>query len=189
MIDPVRITNFKSTKKDLEEVLLFWICAAGKTAKIASRALDAFLIAQKIRKSPFEIIRQIGRRRLPGLLKKYGIGCYNQKARTMWELVSSKLNLKKCSIDELEAIYGIGRKTARCFALHTRKNARCAGLDTHVLKYLRDKGYDAPKQTPSSKKKYLELEEAFIAEADKEMPRKPIAVFDLAIWKKYSGNN
>ena len=189
MIDPVRITNFKSTKKDLEEVLLFWICAAGKTAKIASRALEAFLIAQEIRKSPFEAIKKIGKRCLPGLLKKYGIGCYNQKGKTMWQLVNSKLNLKTCSVEDLETIYGIGRKTSRCFIMHTRKLARCAGLDTHVLKFLRDKGYDAPKQTPSSKKKYLELEEAFIAEKDKEMPDQSVANFDLAIWKKYSGNN
>ncbi len=91
--------------------------------------------------------------------------------------------MRTCSVDDLENIYGLGRKTSRCFLIHTRKNARVAGLDVHILKFLRDQGIDAPISTPSSRKKYLELEKTFIEFADKA--GKPIAEYDLAIWRKY----
>jgi thermostable 8-oxoguanine DNA glycosylase len=67
--------------------------------------------------------------------------------------------------------------------MHTRKDARHAGLDTHVLKWLRDLGYDAPKATPS-KKQYLAFEKVFVDIAD--ILSMPIATLDLAIWNAYS---
>jgi len=94
--------------------------------------------------------------------------------------------LRTCSIDELESIFGIGRKTSRCFVMHSRRNAQCAGLDTHILKFLRSKGHDVPKSTPGSKKKYLEIENLFLKYAKKS--NKTIAKFDLDIWKKYAYN-
>ena len=61
---------------------------------------------------------------------------------------------------------------------------RFAGLDTHILKFLTAKGFDAPKSTPASKKKYVELEQAFIEIAEKE--GKTPATLDLEIWNTYS---
>ena len=43
MIDPSNITNFNMNKNELEEVILFWVMAAGKNAKVASRKLSALL--------------------------------------------------------------------------------------------------------------------------------------------------
>jgi thermostable 8-oxoguanine DNA glycosylase len=68
--------------------------------------------------------------------------------------------------------------------LHTRKDARVAALDTHILKYMRDCGYEVPKSTPGSKKQYKKIEEQFLQLADES--GQTVADFDLSIWKKYS---
>jgi thermostable 8-oxoguanine DNA glycosylase len=120
---------------------------------------------------------------LPQTLKSFGIGCYNNKAKSMWDLVNKGLDLKKCSVEDLESVHGIGPKTARCFIIHSRKNARHAGLDTHILKFLREKGHEVPKATPTGKK-YRELEGVFLDYADKS--GKSVAEFDLDIWRHYA---
>lgn len=99
----------------------------------------------------------------------------------------SGLNLKTCTVADLEAIYGIGMKTARYFILHTRKNARVACLDTHILSWLSYyTGYKVPKQTPT-KTKYLELEKVFLNICD-TMQMTP-ADLDLKIWNKQRGSD
>jgi len=187
MIDPKNITKYNQTTEELEEFILFWVCAAGKNAQSAAKGLDNFLSPSK--GSPFEQVKYCYRTYnssldiLGLLLKHCGIGCYNQKARTFLELANSSLDLHTCSAQELETITGIGMKTSRCFILHSRQNAQYAGLDVHILRYLGDLGYDVPKQTPA-KKKYLQLEEIFLGIA-KENRLSP-ADLDLMIWKKYS---
>jgi hypothetical protein len=98
MIDPVNITKFDNTKEQLEEVLLFWVLAAGKNAITASRCLDNFLIFIHNKFSikhfqPFDCIKKIQKEDLPLLMKNYGIGCYNNKAKTFWQLANSNLDL------------------------------------------------------------------------------------------------
>lgn len=115
-------------------------------------------------------------------MKSAGIGCYSQKAITFMQLAESNLNLKSCGVEDLEKIKGIGPKTARCFLIHSRPNQRLAGLDTHILKYLREKGIDAPLSTPPAKK-YKKLEQEFIKLADNA--GKSVAEFDLEIWLTY----
>jgi hypothetical protein len=188
MIDPLRITNFSLSKYQLEEYLLFWITAAGKSAISSARGLEKFLLRGEClcrmrRRRPFETIQRIGKSVLPKMMRESGIGCYNQKARSFWELATSALDLATCTTDDLEQIIGIGPKTSRCFIMHSRPNQRLAGLDTHILKFMRDMGYDVPKSTPSGKK-YLELEKQFLELADKS--GKGLAEFDLEIWKRYS---
>jgi len=183
MIDPAHITNFNQTDKQLEEVLLFWVLVAGKTASIISKALEKILNSLP-GSTPFEKIRGVGKNNLPKLLKDHGIGCFNLKARALWELVNSNLNLKTCSVDDLEKIYGIGPKTARCFIIHSRPNASCAGLDTHILKFLRAKGHNVSNNTPSSKKQYKELEQVFLNYVKES--GKSVAEFDLEVWNSYA---
>lgn len=189
MIDPINITNFNQTTEELEEFLLFWVCAAGKNAKSAARALERFLISihdKNYKKfQPFLAIRKIPFKRLPSLMKEAGIGCFNQKAKTFWNLANSKLNLKRCNTEELEEIYGIGMKTSRCFLIHSRKDVSCAGLDVHILKFLSDSGYDVPKQTPP-KKTYLKIEKIFLELV--KQSNKTVAEYDLDLWRTYSGN-
>jgi thermostable 8-oxoguanine DNA glycosylase len=101
------------------------------------------------------------------------------------ELMKRDFNLKSVTRDELSSIWGIGMKTASCFIMHSRPDAKCAGLDTHVLKYLRDQGIEAPSSTPTSRKKYLELEQKFLGLVPSS---KTPAEFDLDIWLEYSGH-
>jgi len=192
MIDPERITNYNLNEKELQKHILFWVCAAGKNGRTAARCLEVFLsMITYNNMSSFEAIidrclygdMKIDNKTIPDLMKLAGIGCYNQKSRTFKELAWSNINLKTCTASDLEKIYGIGMKTSRCFILHSRKNTRYAGLDTHILKFLRKMGHDVPKSTPTGRK-YLELEAAFLNYAD--MVYKTPAEFDLDIWNQYS---
>lgn len=192
MIDPSNITNFNLSHRRLEEMLIFWVLVAGKKAKTTARMLDDMLtrlhnMYGMKELDAYWVISKFDRETpgwgLENLLKICGFGCHTAKAKSLRQLVSSSLDLKTCTADELEQIHGIGMKTSRCFIMHTRQNARHAGLDTHVLKWLRYLGYDAPKSTPS-KKRYLELEQIFVALAD--LLGMAPAVLDLAIWNAYS---
>jgi len=201
MVDPTNITRYYQNQQELEEVLLFWVCAAGKNGVTASRCLESLLLSiekniRRKRRSPFYSIKHYLGVRSPnnegrwcGLLaedmKSHGIGCYNSKAKTFIELMRRDFNLKSVTRDELGSIWGIGMKTASCFIMHSRPDATCAGLDTHVLKYLRDQGIEAPSSTPTSRKKYLELEQKFLGLVP---PTKTPAEFDLEVWLEYSGH-
>lgn len=185
LVDPDNITNFKCSDEELQLLLLFWISAAGKKATTSAKNLEKLMkLGQEKFKTtePFEIIRKFNSC-LPEVLKSVGFGCFNNKAKSMLDLAYADIDLKNCSVIELEKIIGIGPKTSRCFLLHSREGCRFAGLDTHVLKYMKDQGIDVPKSTPTGKK-YLELERKFLELAGKS--GKSIADFDLDIWKKYS---
>ena len=181
LVDPDKITEYGSSDSELELRILWWVCAAGKNGTTAARCLQSLLTKwEALGRSPFAIVRNIPN--LAQEMKESGIGCYSNKSKTFIQLANSGLDLKTCIVDDLESIYGIGPKTARCFLIHSRPNQRLAGLDTHVLKYLREQGIDAPTSTPTGKK-YWELEKQFLALADKA--GKSVADFDLEIWVSY----
>lgn len=185
LVDPNDITNFNCNKFELQLVILFWICAAGKKASTSAKLLENLMLHGKKtfnKCEPFEIIRSFGEQ-LPSVLKSHGFGCFNNKAKSMLDLVNKNLDLHNCTVEDLESVRGIGCKTARCFILHSRPNCRFAGLDTHVLKYMKEQGINVPKSTPTGKK-YLELEKKFLELADNS--GKSLAEFDLEIWKSYS---
>ena len=185
MIDPSKITIYNATNDKLEELILFWVCAAGTNGRTTARCLDTFLNSiYKKGKSPFECVREY-KGVLPKLMQICGIGCYTSRTKSFKQLVNSYLDLKTCTVDDLELIHGIGMKTSRCFIIHSRPFARYAGLDTHILKHLKSVGVtNVPKSTPGSKKEYLRLEKEFLSLADKVnmLPSK----YDLMIWNKYS---
>ena len=183
LIDVEHITNFNLSQRELELHLLFWVLVTGKTAKTTARNLDK-LLKMLDGNTPFQQILSVRLPVLIHLMKTCGIGCYNQKARTLRELSNSGLDLKRCSVEDLEKITGIGRKTSRCFILHSRKDARCAGLDVHMLKHLRSLGYNVPKSTPSSDKEYKKIEAIVLNLADQS--GSTTADFDLNIWRNYS---
>lgn len=188
LVDPHNITDFNLAEADLQTVLLFWIAAAGKKATSAARSLNALLMEGRDNfglSDPFSIVKGFGES-LSGAMKSHGMGCYNNKSRSMLALAHSGIDLKTCSVDELESVRGIGPKTARCFLIHSRRGSRHAGLDTHILKYMREMGFDVPKSTPSGKK-YRELEVIFLGLADAS--GMGLAEFDLKIWKKHESKN
>lgn len=181
MIDPTAVTNYNRTDAELEEFMLFCIAVAGKTAQIIARQLQVLLdIATG--DNPFDKIRnliKIGR--LDTVLKLARLGKYHVLMKAYKQILD--LNLRTCSLEDLEKVHGIGPKTARYFMLHTRPNVQVAALDTHILKFLKEQGYVVPNHTPTGKK-YKELEQIFIMEATKR--GRQIAEFDLAIWNHYS---
>jgi|SRR3990167_2864378 len=184
MINPQEITNYNQTKFQLEETIIFWILVAGKNAKNTAKSLDKLL--NKIdgyKNGPFNSLKKYSLEQIKVLLKESGIGCYNYKSKYIIDLINKNVDLKKCSIKELESVKGIGLKTSRCFLLHSRKNQKLSGLDVHILQHLKFLGHDVPKNTPS-KSKYLELEKIIISLAEKE--NMSYAEYDLTIWNKYS---
>jgi thermostable 8-oxoguanine DNA glycosylase len=182
MIDPANITKYNRTIPELEELALFCIAVAGKNAATTARNLDKFVGGNIL--SPFEIIRNYDMRSLPSVLKKYGFGCYNLKAKGFLTIAKSGIDLRACTLEELVPIPGIGFKTATLFLLHTRENSNHACLDVHILKWLSDLGYDVPKQSPQSLKKYSEIENIFL-DICKKNNISP-TVLDLGIWNVYS---
>jgi len=185
MIDPNNITNYNLNEHGLQEIILFWICVAGKTAKTIAKALDNLLKEIGAKKElPFEAITKISEKELALKLKNNGIGCYTLKAKAIKEVAESGFNLRTCTANDLEKIYGIGMKTSRCFLIHSRKEVKYAGIDTHLLKFLRSKGHDVPRSTPNTKKQYLKLEQLILDYA--KAANKTVAEFDLDVWKTYS---
>lgn len=185
MVDPINFTNYNRTDIELEEAILFGLLVANKNAATTARLLDTFLKDHAHRgATPFIIFRTMDLELISNRLKQYRFGCYNNKAKGIYQLARSGINLRTCTTDDLEAIHGIGRKTSRLFILHTRPDARCIPLDTHILHYLRDIGYIVPVSTPSSKSKYETIERLCIQLSRKA--NKSCADWDLDIWREYS---
>lgn len=183
MIDPTKVTNYNLTDAQLEEHILWWVCAAGKNGVVAAKCLDNLLTTLKnmIRgNTPFELVKN--EPNLAYWMSESGIGCYNNKSKTFKALATSGINLRTCGVDDLENINGIGPKTARCFLIHSRPNQKLAGLDRHILSWLSDLGYKVPKSTPVGKQ-YKQIEQWFLNEVDKS--GKTVSQLDLEIWNKY----
>ena len=189
LIDPTDITKFNRTNEELELFILFCVCVAGKTAKQTKLALAEFLeegSKNSANNSPFDVINQMVKdNTLFDKIKKSSLGRHYVLYRAFKELSTTGIDLRQCSIHELEKIYGIGPKTSRFFIVHSRPAQKYAILDTHVLSYLRERGYDnIPKATPGSTKKYNEIEIIFLKEAKES--GKSVAQFDLDIWNERS---
>ena len=184
MINPTTITNYNRTQSELEEFLMFSIMVAGKSAKQTAQKLNQFLRMREDCESPLEFLDNlIQDGKLDNTMKVCKLGQYGRLASAFEGIVKLRNRLHEVSVDTLESINGIGPKTARFFVLHSRQGASHAVLDTHILKWLKLHGENAPKSTPSGKK-YAELEQAFLNYAVQyDMP---VADLDLHIWKQYS---
>ena len=187
-INPKKITDFNRTKADLELFAVFAVCVAGKgSQQTADKVNEHFRDVQTPTKqlTPFETIKSlIGANIFGGYLQHARFGQYKRIYRALRDLAESSIDLKTCTVEDLEAIHGIGPKTSRFIIMHSRPNQRLATLDTHILRWMRDQGIETPKATPQSKKLYKELEDKFLTLCDKcaILPSQ----LDLKIWKKYS---
>lgn len=194
MINPAKISNFRLTSNELEENICFWIAVANKPAATTAKNLNNFFLELSGQEgdsfdsnlnSPFQLIRDLKTLdNITAYVKKHKFGCFNIKARGFHEIANSNIDLRTCTVVELEKIHGVGPKTSRCFLIHTRKDARHAGLDTHILRFMRNVGLEAPMSTPTGKK-YKYWEEKFLQLVPEGMT---VAEYDLAIWRLYSGN-
>lgn len=180
IIDPTDLSDVNQNKIKTEVFLLFCIAVAGKNAKVISKGING-LLSEKEYGTPFQKIRYfIENNMLYELLKKHGLGQYNKIIKAYKEIVYSDINLYNVSINDLESFHGIGKKTSRYFILYTQNRNDIAVLDTHILKFLKRKGYNVPSQTPSSEKKYKEIENIFLNESLKYDMN--ISELDLNIW-------
>ena len=189
MVDPTKITDFCRSDKDLQEFFCFTVAVAGKTASVISVKIDQFFKLDRSDITPFEKIRKMARTHSLGMnLRHVKLGKYALLTDCYKQVVNSGIDLRTCSIEDLEKFPGVGPKTSRFFLLHSRPNQDIACLDTHVLSYLQELGHSVPKSPPSGKK-YAELEQIFLSHA-KDLGRNP-AELDLSIWNqrsKRSGN-
>jgi hypothetical protein len=155
---------------------------AGKTAYIQARLLDRFLAGLAEGDTPFAKLRQaIAQDTFEGQLRASRLGQYNRLSRAIRGSLS--LDLRHCTVAELEAIHGVGPKTARFFLTYARPHSRYAIIDTHTLKLLREAGYTVPRATPSGRK-YLDLEQTVLALAD--AAGMTPADYDLSNWLRWS---
>ena len=177
MIIPSEPTNFNRTQSELEEWLLFCVSVAGKTATQQALKLEQFLDFGT--GSPFSKIRNCDN--LRKRLEDCKLGQYNRIEYVFNQIVL--LDVSTVTLEELESIKGIGPKTARFYFLHSFPNQNIAVLDTHILSWLREQGYNAPKNTPNLKK-YKELEKIFLQEAENR--NLTSAELDIAIWNEKS---
>ena len=188
LINPKKITDFNRTKADLELFAIFAVCVAGKKPQqTADKVNDHFRDTQTPTKqlTPFETIKSLVKIRVFGAyLQMAKVGQYKRIYRALRDLAESSIDLKTCTVEDLEAIHGIGPKTSRFIIMHSRPKQRLATLDTHILRWMRDQGIETPKATPQSKKLYKELEQKFLTLCDKRaiLPSQ----LDLKIWKQYS---
>ena len=198
MIDPKTVTNYNRTPAELQEWLLYCICVAGKKSEIETRKLDGFLRDEEygLFERPFDLIYlllhyddhlwngyTLGR--LMQQLQKHRIAPYQQRYNSFSDVVRLLPdNLSHVTRNELEAVRGIGPKTSRFFLTHSREDFNEPILDTHILRWLKEKGNDVPSVTPQNPAKYARIAEVFKLYA--WSMNKTVADLDLEVWNKYS---
>lgn len=85
MIDPYAVTQYNLKPHELEETILFWICAAGKNGVSAAAALERFMakahdFLELDRRQPFFAVQHFSQVGISNLMKQSGIGCYGLKS-------------------------------------------------------------------------------------------------------------
>ena len=186
MINPHDITNYNRDVAELQAFLLFAISVAGKKSaeiapKINSFCLNAVTVDDE-QIPPFQYIKDLfAADLLEDVLRDHKLGKYEVLRRACFDILF--LDLKSCTIKQLESCHGIGPKTARFFLLHSRPSQRCVVLDTHLLKWVRlNIDATAPKQTPTCPEKYLKWEKKVID----HLGDIDYAKFDLEVWTSYA---
>lgn len=196
MIQPNKITDFNRSDDELLEFFIFCVFVAGHSSENTAKSLEYWITNYvkcngkslkdsliKYSKNPYSSISMN--------LKQSGIGCYTRHSRFIEQLGKSleakSINFRTATVEKLQEFIGVGFKTSRFFILHSRPGINnIAVLDRHILSFLREKGVDAPKNTPSSHKKYKELEKQFIRIANES--DLTLSQFDLSLWEKKSNS-
>ena len=173
--------NFNRSKEELEIFFFFCVAVAGKTSRVLKPAVNAFFAGRHEGESPYEYLRILrDRHDLYAKLQAHRIGQYRKLIRFILYVLNTNLDLRTCSLEQLELCPGVGPKTARFFMLYTRPNQELAVLDTHILAFLNDHGYPVPHSTPQDSKKYRKIEE-FVLHLAKAAGVSPVN-FDDYIW-------
>ena len=197
MIDPKKVTDYNRNEWQLQEFLIYCVCVAGKKSEIESPKVRKFCMDARFGHglTPFELIRKllsVSSVEEDGLmqhLKKYKIAPQQQRYNSFKDIVTLlDGDLREVTIDQLQEVRGISTKTSRFFLTHSREDFDEPVLDTHILRFLSDFGYnDVPKSTPQNPKVYERLSRLFRSIARFE--GKSVTDFDLEVWTKYSYGN
>jgi hypothetical protein len=183
-MNPLEVTNYRRTDAELERFWLYGILVAGKGADWVSEVMDRLLA--DCDEPPIQWLDAMSSPLLHAHLMRHRIGQYTRIVRAIRE--SGNINLRTASIKELESVYGIGPKTARFFALHSREDCEpCAALDRQILKWLRSLGEEVPSETPSYLPRYHRLEQVCIELQKRHFSELTLAQSDLFVWAKMSG--
>lgn len=197
--DFLSLYNPNRTDVELRKFLAFAIAVAGKQAKSTARALERVLADEQdlfrfslhgASGDPFNYVGNYHRvhamYHTAQYLKQRGFGCYSSRAKAFVEmhhrLENDEIDLRTCTIADLEDCYGISFKTSRFFLLYTREDQKVAALDTHVWKYVRSIWDDAPEKVPSSRKKYDEWSEKLLDHLSIQYPMYTYAMMDFYLW-------
>jgi len=166
---------------------LFCILVAGKNSDTTSRVLANFLNKLPSWQTPFEGIRELGEDGLHNLLVSHRVGQYNRITKAIWQ--SLDLDLRSCNREDLMNIYGVSHKTSRFFLLHSREFCEEIVLDTHILRWMREKCgiEDAPQNTPQNQEKYIALADLCKYLMKIHYPGMSLSQVDLLIWTMMSG--
>ena len=199
MIDPKNIIDCNRSDSALQEAFLFCYAVAGKNAdQTASKVNDmvAYIQGQDSMvdmglKGPLEYLGYHGPEFSISIIEHFKFGKYKSWFQMLTQInkrwLKINLILRKATPNYLESFHGIGPKTSRFFINSTRKDQRYAVLDTHILRYLREAGFKAPKSTPRGRSYHhweaIALSLMEVAQNEGES----LADVDLRIWRLYSG--
>lgn len=189
--DPYKVTNFSFDDFDLELFAIFAIVVAAKNADVQSEKLDQFLSFEPNAKSPLDAVEMMLKKgTFVSNMVKVKLGQYDRLAVSIPRLLD--VNLRTCTIADLENIHGIGRKTSRFFILHSRPAQRICALDTMLLCKAIDEGYpNCPTVTPSNYQEYEKISSFLLDVFDREANELGLshderyAHLDLKWWKHY----
>lgn len=187
IIDPKNITDYTRTDNELQTFWLFCILVAGKNSDTTSRVLSKIINDLSPWDNPFDGLRKIGYEGLNNILQRHKTGQYNRITKAIYQ--SLDLDLKTCSVEDLTKIHGVGPKTARFFLLHSREFCDEIVLDTHILRWMKDKCgiVNVPDNTPQNLTRYDELSEICKKLMHQKYPGLSLAKIDLLIWTEMSG--
>ena len=223
MINPLKITDYKRNEWDLQAFFFFAVAVQGKNSMQTARKVQDLLdhISEMFVENPFyEKVKPetgvihylLGEQDEASagvnLLREFKFGKYNQWEKLIswfqglkWDLLDRMEEkqtigdwLRKSPIEYLEWIPSVGKKTSRFFKLHSDPEARCVPLDTHILKFVRDKhAHDPdyiPKSTPTSIYEYQSIETFALQYMGNYIAQSKtcstIAEADLEIWSSYA---
>src|SRR5262245_4334997 len=125
MIELKGITAYGRSTEELEELLLVCAVHEGQGVFDAAVALDSFLRTVHTRKhlkgwQPLKVLRGLGLVDLAEGMKSHGLRSHKRNARAVAALVLCGLDLRTCTVAELEKVPGITPSAARLFVLHAR---------------------------------------------------------------------
>lgn len=185
---PERVDELLTANDEVVETFaLFAMLVAGHSAKGTMNGLGRFFQAgPKLEgESTFAYVRRLDAEgRLEPVLKTGGFGNWKKNIPGVRDLASrSAAFIRTADLFGLMTIHGISWKTAS-FLLAYLRGEKVAVLDTHILQYLASLGYEMPKTTPQSRRKYEAISAIFFAEAEKRGTTP--AALDLQIWTERS---